>query len=66
MALAGVLDAEGGFPAPLAADPKERALVLAAGLEGESREPAALAYLVGWLRDQGDPQAHGFLTRFPD
>lgn len=70
LALAGALDGEGALPAPLAADPKERSLVEAAGLEGETRDPAALAYLVGWLSDRGDPQAgrhlaHGFLARFP-
>lgn len=70
LALAGALDGEGALPAPLAADPKEHSLALAAGLEGGTRDPAALAYLVGWLSDRGDPQAgrhlaHGFLARFP-
>jgi|GEM_PF-5845729 len=70
LALAGALDEEGALPAPLAVDPEERALALTAGLEGESRDPAALVYLVGWLADQGDPRAgrhlaHGFLARFP-
>ncbi|ADH65438.1 hypothetical protein Mesil_3651 (plasmid) [Allomeiothermus silvanus DSM 9946] len=70
LALAGALDEEGALPAPLAAGPKERALVEAAGLEGDSHDPAALAYLVAWLADQGDPEAgrhlaQGFLARFP-
>lgn len=50
LALAGALDGEGALPAPLAADPKEHSLALAAGLEGGTRDPAALAYLMGYAK----------------
>lgn len=70
LAKAGVLQEGGALPAPLAQKPEEAALACEAGLDPNTHDSTALAYLLAWLGDQGEPRmgkylANGFLARFP-